>query len=302
MSSINRKIGAVEDPELEKSFWLYDWGVRARVVTGIGLLLTGKLSNVQVPLFFKEIIDALQLPLTADSTVWIVCGSVVLVGPHHKSSKRTHLRVSSSDGTARIGATLFSELLNAVFAKVGQRAIRKVVRETFDHLLHLDLKFHLSRQTGGLTRAIDRGITFVLQAILFRVVPTALEISLVCGILTYKFGWDYAAITLATMGAYTWFTCVTEPNSDFVLFYLWPSAYKRTDSWDVQHLNNEQHEIRQYDKHLIAYEKASVKIASSLVFLNSGQNIIFSTALTGIMFLAAQGVINGAFPFPNCAP
>ena len=87
---------------------------------------------------------------------------------------------------ARVGATLSSELLNAVFANIGQRAVRKVARETFEHLLSLDLKFHLSRQTGGLTRAIDRGtkgITFLIQAILFRIAPTALEISLVCGIL-----------------------------------------------------------------------------------------------------------------------
>ena len=117
-----------------------------------------------------------------------------------------------ADGAARVGATLFSELLNAVFANVGQRAVRTVARQTFEHLLNLDLKFHLSRQTGGLTRSIDRGtkcvlyllsppqlclggayfvysyhndrgVTFILQAVLFRVVPTALEISLVCGIL-----------------------------------------------------------------------------------------------------------------------
>lgn len=117
----------------------------------------------------------------------------------------------TADGAARIGATLFGELLNAVFANVGQRAVRTVARQTFKHLLNLDLKFHLSRQTGGLTRAIDRGtkcvfslhfppfwrpgglsrrndrgVTFILQAILFRVVPTALEISLVCGILVRR--------------------------------------------------------------------------------------------------------------------
>lgn len=107
------------------------------------------------------------------------------------------------DGAARIGATLSGELLNAVFANIGQRAIRRVARETFEHLLNLDLKFHLTKQTGGLTRAIDRGtkwvdnhiiqwiiynvyhrgITFIMQAVIFRIVPTALEISLVCGIL-----------------------------------------------------------------------------------------------------------------------
>jgi len=95
-------------------------------------------------------------------------------------------RHPKTDGAARIGATLSGELLNAVFANIGQRAIRKVARDTFEHLLNLDLKFHLSRQTGGLTRAIDRGtkgITFLLQAIIFRIAPTALEITMVCGIL-----------------------------------------------------------------------------------------------------------------------
>ncbi|KAH8989614.1 putative ATP-binding cassette transporter protein, mitochondrial [Lactarius hatsudake] len=264
-----------------------DRGTRGRVVLGVGFLVSGKLLNVQVPLFFKEVIDTLNIPLDAQSTVWVVCGSVIL-----------------AYGAARIGATLFGELLNAVFANVGQRAVRTVARQTFAHLLNLELKFHLSRQTGGLTRAIDRGtkgVTFILQAILFRVVPTALEISLVCGILTYKFGWDYAAITLTAMAAYTWYTVRTT---------AWRTQFRRqANSADnkaatvavdsllnyeaVKNFNNEQYEVKQYDAHLCAYEKASVKIATSLALLNSGQNLIFSTALTGIMFLAAQGVING---------
>ncbi|KZV62418.1 P-loop containing nucleoside triphosphate hydrolase protein [Peniophora sp. CONT] len=264
-----------------------DWGTKGRVVLGVGLLVGGKLLNVQVPIFFKNIIDALDVPLSSDSTVWIVCGSVIL-----------------AYGGARIGATLFAELLNAVFANVGQRAVRTVARETFDHLLHLDMRFHLNRQTGGLTRAIDRGtkgITFILQAVLFRVVPTALEIGLVCGILTYNFGWNYAAITLTTMAAYTWFTIRTT---------AWRTKFRReanvadnkaaTTAVDalinyeaVKEFNNERYQVQQYDKHLKAYEKVSVKIATSLAYLNSGQNVIFSSALTGIMFLAAQGVVNG---------
>jgi len=172
------------------------------------------------------------------------------------------------------------------------------------HLLNLDLKFHLSRQTGGLTRAIDRGtkgITFILQAIIFRIVPTALEISLVCGILTYKFGWDFAAITVITMAAYTWFTVRTTS---------WRTRFRReanaadnkaaTIAVDslinyeaVKNFNNEAYEVGQYDKHLASYEKSSLKIATSLAYLNSGQNVIFSSALTMMMFLAAQGVVNG---------
>ncbi|KIJ66850.1 hypothetical protein HYDPIDRAFT_85623 [Hydnomerulius pinastri MD-312] len=264
-----------------------DWSTRGRVVLGFALLIGGKVLNVQVPQIFKTVIDTLNLDVASSSTVWVVAGSLIL-----------------GYGAARIGATVFGELLNAVFANIGQRAIRKVARETFEHLLNLNLKFHLSRQTGGLTRAIDRGtkgITFMLQAILFRIVPTALEISMVCGILTYKFGWDFAAITATTLAAYTWFTIRTTS---------WRTPFRRdankadnkaaTVAVDslinyeaVKHFNNEKFEIAQYDKHLRQYEKASVKITTSLAYLNSGQNMIFSTALTATMFLAAQGVLNG---------
>ncbi|KAI0685268.1 P-loop containing nucleoside triphosphate hydrolase protein [Cytidiella melzeri] len=275
---------------LSRNLWPKgDWSTRSRVLLGMGLLVSGKLLNVQVPLLFKQVIDALNVDIAAGSTVWIPPSLNFLF---------------IADGLARIGATLFGELLNAVFAKVGQSAIRKVARETFEHLLHLDLKFHLSRQTGGLTRAIDRGtkgITFILQAIVFRIVPTALEISLVCGILTYNFGWNFAAITLVTMAAYTWFTVRTTS---------WRTRFRReANSADnkaatvavdslinyeaVKHFNNESYEIAQYDKHLQNYEKAALKIATSLSYLNSGQNVIFSSALTAMMFLAAQGVIEG---------
>ncbi|EIW84389.1 P-loop containing nucleoside triphosphate hydrolase protein [Coniophora puteana RWD-64-598 SS2] len=264
-----------------------DWYTRGRVILGFALLISGKVLNVQVPLIFKNVIDALNIDFASDSTVWVVAGSLVL-----------------GYGAARMGATIFGELLNAVFANIGQRAIRRVARETFEHLLSLDLRFHLSRQTGGLTRAIDRGtkgITFLLQSIIFRIVPTALEISMVCGILTYKFGWDFAAITGITLAAYTWFTVRTTS---------WRTQFRRdanradnkaaTVAVDslmnyeaVKHFNNEKHEIAQYDKYLKDFEKSSVKITTSLAFLNSGQNIIFSSALTATMLLAAQGVING---------
>ncbi|QRV89725.1 ABC transporter transmembrane region [Ceratobasidium sp. AG-Ba] len=262
-------------------------GIKTRVVLALSLLLAGKVLNVQVPYFFKQIVDSFNIEMTADSTVWVVGGSVI-----------------AGYGLARISATVFSELRNAIFANVAQRAIRRVARETFDHLLHLDLKFHLTRQTGGLTRAIDRGtkgVTFLLSSIIFHIVPTALEISMVCGILTWKFGSDFALVTLITMAAYTWFTVRTT---------AWRTRFRReanqadnraastaVDSLinyeAVKHFNNEKHEIGQYDKHLAAYESSSLKIATSLAYLNSGQNVIFSSALTMMMFLAAQGVVKG---------
>ncbi|KAK0194000.1 P-loop containing nucleoside triphosphate hydrolase protein [Armillaria mellea] len=264
-----------------------DWKTRATVVLGFGLLISGKLLNVQVPLIFKSVVDALNVDIAGPAAVWTVAGSLIL-----------------GYGAARIGATVFGESLNAVFANIGQRAIRKVARETFGQLLNMNLQFHLSRQTGGLTRAIDRGtkgIAFILQAVLFRIIPTALEISLVCGILTYKFSWDFAAITLATLAAYTWFTVRTTS---------WRTRFRReankadnaaaTSAVDslinfeaVKHFNNEKFEIGQYDRHLKDYEKLSTRITTSLAFLNSGQNVIFSSALTMTMFMAAQGVING---------
>ncbi|KAK0469554.1 iron-sulfur clusters transporter ATM1 [Desarmillaria tabescens] len=280
-----------------------DWKTRATVVLGFGLLISGKLLNVQVPLIFKSVVDSLNVDITAPAAVWTVAGSLIL-GCTSRPPLSRLLPIFPSDGAARIGATVFGESLNAVFANIGQRAIRKVARETFGQLLNMNLQFHLSRQTGGLTRAIDRGtkgIAFILQAVLFRIIPTALEISLVCGILTYKFSWDFAAITLATLAAYTWFTVRTTS---------WRTRFRReankadnaaaTSAVDslinfeaVKHFNNEQYEISQYDRHLKDYEKLSTKITTSLAFLNSGQNVIFSSALTMTMFMAAQGVING---------
>jgi ABC transporter ATM len=117
--------------------------------------------NVQIPFIFKNVVDSLNVDIHSGSTVWVLAGSLIL---GCKSLTCFDLKIKLIpivDGAARIGATVFGELLNAVFANVGQRAVRKVARETFEHLLNLDLRFHLSRQTGGLTRAIDRGTKFV---------------------------------------------------------------------------------------------------------------------------------------------
>ena len=207
-------------------------------------------------------------------------------------------------GATRIGATLAQEFRNAVFASVAQNAIRKVAGSVFEHLLKLDLNFHLSRQTGGLTRAIDRGtkgISFLLTSMVFHIIPTALEISLVCGILTWQYGWQFAAITVGTMAAYSWFTISTT---------AWRTKFRKaanaadnkgaTIAVDslinyeaVKYFNNEAYESKRYDAALLSYQNASIKIATSLAYLNSGQNLIFSSALTAMMYMAAQGVATG---------
>lgn len=207
-------------------------------------------------------------------------------------------------GATRIGATVFQEIRNAVFASVAQKAIRRVAGNVFTHLLNLDLAFHLSRQTGGLSRAIDRGtkgISFLLTSMVFHILPTALEISLVCGILTYQFGWKFAVITATTMAAYSWFTIATT---------AWRTRFRKeanaadnkgaTVELDslinyeaVKYFNNEKYEAKRYDGALKEYEDASIKVATSLAYLNMGQSLIFSTALTAMMYMAAEGVAAG---------
>lgn len=274
--------------QLLKYIWpKNDWGVKARVVIALSLLVGGKLLNVQVPFFFKDVIDSLGGTIPADATLWTVCGLTVI-----------------GYGLARLGASAFQELRNAVFAGVAQKAIRRVALNVFAHLHRLDLSFHLTRQTGGLNRAIDRGtkgISFLLSSMVFHVLPTALEISMVCGILAYKFGTPYAIVTFGTILAYTAFTVTTT---------AWRTQFRKqanaadneaaTKAVDslinfeaVKYFNNEQFEAQQYDKPLQKYERASLKVASSLAGLNAGQNAIFSTALTIMMYLSAQGVVEG---------
>ncbi|KAK0625100.1 P-loop containing nucleoside triphosphate hydrolase protein [Bombardia bombarda] len=276
--------------EMSRYLWPKDsWGDKFRVVLSVGLLIGAKVLNVQVPFYFRSIIDSLNIDFaTTGGSVATAAGAMIL-----------------AYGGARIGSVVFQELRNAVFSSVAQKSIRRVARSTFGHLLNLDLSFHLSKQTGGLTRAIDRGtkgISFLLTSMVFHIVPTALEITMVCGILTYSFGWEFAAITALTMTGYTAFTIWTT---------AWRTKFRRqanaadnkasTVAVDslinyeaVKYFNNEKYEVGRYDKALQQYEKSSIKVATSLAFLNSGQNIIFSTALTLMMWLGARGIVDGS--------
>ncbi|KAJ2804377.1 Iron-sulfur clusters transporter atm1, mitochondrial, partial [Coemansia helicoidea] len=170
-----------------------DWATKSRVIAALALMLGSKALNVQVPIIFKGIVDALNVDLAATGGTLSTVATAMLIGY----------------GAARLGAAAFQELRNAIFASVQQNAVRNLALNVYRHLLDLDMRFHLSRETGGLTRAIDRGtkgISFILSSLVVHLVPTLLEIGIVAGILAHQFGPQYAVVTVATMAAYIVFT------------------------------------------------------------------------------------------------
>ena len=285
--------------QIIKTMLSYVWpkdnvGVKARVIVALSLLLGAKVLNVQVPFIFKYTVDYLNdgnnlLNLqTAQGTILTAATALIL-----------------GYGMARTGAAAMQELRNAVFAKVAQNSIRTVARKVFLHLHSLDLSFHLGRQTGGLSKAIDRGtrgINFVLSALVFNVVPTIFEVALVTGILYYKCGGQFALVSLGCIGAYSAFTLgITQWRTKFRVQMNKADQVAGNKAIDslinyetVKYFNNEEFEANRYDKALAEYEIASLKTTTSLALLNWGQNAIFSTGLTAIMLLASQGIIDGS--------
>lgn len=282
--------------------------IKFRVVSALTLLISAKLLNVQVPFFFKQIIDDMnidwkELSQSIATTLPDGVSSTVMATVPALPTVIVSLIVAY--GVTRFGAVLLGELRNAIFATVAQGAIKSVANNTFKHLLNLDLPFHLSRQTGGLTRAIERGtkgISYVLSAMVFHIIPITFEITVVCGILTYNYGPAFAAVTLLTMLTYSIFTIKTT---------TWRTTFRRQanvadqkaasvalDSLinyeTVKYFNNESLQAAKYDKALETYKNSSIKVATSLAFLNSGQNLIFSTALTAMMYMACQQVAAGS--------
>jgi len=260
-----------------------DSSIRMRVVLALALLTAAKLATVYVPMLFKRMVDLFSDPLSLP----VVLPLGLLVGY----------------GVLRVATIAFAELRDAVFAKVAQRAIRTVALQTFRHLHSLSLSFHLERQTGGLSRAIERGTTGIdtlLTFMLFNIVPTLIEIALVCGILWALFDVRYAAVTLVCVIGYISYTLtVTE----------WRLKYRRqmnatdqeanTRAIDsllnyetVKYFGNEHYEASRFDQALARYERASVASKSSLSLLNIGQATIIGVGLAVLMAMAGRGVIN----------
>jgi ATP-binding cassette subfamily B protein len=262
----------------------YLWEFKVRVILALSLLVLAKLANVSVPLVLKEIVDTLDQPRAA-----LTLPVFLLI----------------SYGVLRLCSTLFGELRDAIFAKVTQRAIRRVANKVFSHLHSLSLRFHLERQTGGVSRDIERGtrgISFLLNFMLFNILPTLLEIGLVLAILISQYNIRFSIIICMTLLAYIALTLiVTEWRMIFRRTMNNMDSKANTQAIDsllnyetVKYFGNEAWEARRYDEHLQSWEKAAVRNQTSLAALNAGQSAIIATGVTLLMLLAADQVIDGS--------
>lgn len=285
----------VTGKEMIKSLTAYIWpggnteeekGVRRRVSTALGLMVASKVINTSVPFIFSHAVDSLGSAGPETVVPGVILGTLACYG------------------VARATALGCAELRNAVFAKVAQHSIRRIAQNVFKHLHLLDHGFHLNRQTGALSKTIDRGsrgISFTLSALVFNVVPTALELSIVCSVLAVTCGPAYAGVAFTTVAMYSLFTLAfTEWRTKFRVAMNKAdneAGNKAVDSLinyeTVKYFNNENYEAGVYDKYLRKYESASLKTSQTLAALNFGQNLIFSSALSVIMMMAAQDIMAG---------
>ena len=275
------------DSETLKRLFPYLWQYKWRVLAALTFMVGAKLANVGVPLLLKELIDAMSFKPNDPMAVIVVPVSLLLVY-----------------GVLRLSVSAFTELRELVFAKATQGAARQIALETFQHLHGLSLRFHLERQTGGMTRDIERGVRGIESLIsysLYSVVPTLIEVALVLSILAVKFDVWFAGITLAALALYIVFTIsVTEWRTHFRRQANEFDSAAHTKAVDsllnyetVKYFNNEAFEAARYDKSLEALRRARLKAQTSLSLLNTGQQLIIAVALVGMLWRATQGVVDG---------
>jgi ATP-binding cassette, subfamily B, heavy metal transporter len=295
-SSASLPTGAAGAPARTHTDWAtlrrmfpYLWQYKWRVIAALAFMVGAKVANVGVPVLLKNLVDAMSFKPGDPAAVLVVPMGLLL-----------------AYGLLRLSTSFFTELRELVFAKATQGAARSIALETFQHLHALSLRFHLERQTGGMTRDIERGtrgISTLLSYLLFSIIPVILEFALVAAVLLAKFDWRFAAITFGAVAVYIAFTVtVTE----------WRMAIRRRaneldsranaraiDSLlnyeTVKYFGNEEFEARRYDENLRKYEDAATKNEASLGLLNIGQSLIIAVAVTALMVLAADGVVAGSF-------
>ena len=262
--------------------WTYKW----RVLLALGFLIGAKLANVGVPLLLKTLVDRMTIsPQQPQAMLALPLG--LLIGY----------------GALRLSTTLFTELREFVFAKVTQRAVRTIALKVFRHLHSLSLRFHLNRQTGGMTRDIERGtrgISSLVSYTLFSILPTLVEITLVIGYLALNYDIWFSLITACALVIYISFTIgVTKWRTHFRRTMNDLDSKASTKAVDslinyetVKYFGNEDYEAQRYDDGLRRYEDAAVKSQKSLSILNTGQSMIIAIAVTMILWRATQGVID----------
>ncbi len=265
--------------------------LKARVVIAFVALVAAKVVTVVTPFAFKYAVDALSGPdATTLSAVTLAAIPLAMILAY---------------GFGRMMMVILTQIRDALFAKVGQNAVRQVAIRTFRHLHALSLSFHLERRTGGLSRVIERGtkgIDTILRFSLFNSFPTMIELAFVCAILWWNFGWAYALVTAVAVIAYTWFTYqATEWRIGIRRKMNDADTDANTKAIDsllnfetVKYFGNEQHEAARFDGSMARYEKAAVKTWTSLALLNSGQTILFTSGMIICMVMAAMDVARGA--------
>jgi len=286
---VERDTNKVQAKKTMKQLFAYLWpkdrsDLKTRLIIAVLLLVAAKVLNIYVPYLLKLTIDDLSLD---------------------EGLKLLPLALIVAYGLARLGVSVFGELRDLVFVKVVQHVQRTVSLATFEHLHGLSLDFHLSRQTGGLSRIIERGtrsIQFILRFLTFSIIPTLLEIAMVTGVLVYNFDYSYALIILVTIGLYILVTLViTEWRLKFRKTMNAKESKANTSAIDslinfetVKYFGNEEHEFRRFDKSLAEYESAAVQSQSSLSLLNVLQVLVICTGLVLILVRAGQGVVDGS--------
>mgnify|MGYP003624746369 CR=1 FL=1 len=264
--------------------------IKLRVILAMAALILGEVLGVMAPFFYKAAVDGLAPGGGADQTVYLLTAGAV--------------GLTVAYGVMRMLAVGFSQMRDVIFARVGQRALRQLALETFQHMHRLSLRYHTTRKTGGLSRIIERGVKgveFLLRFMLFSIGPLVLKLLIVAGIFHFAFGPFYMAIVLGTVAFYIWFTfAVTEwrvrarkemndRDTD--------ANQKAIDSLlnfeTVKYFAAEEREALRYDESMRGYEVAALKTNYSLAFLNFGQAVLITIGLIGVMILAAMGVQRG---------
>ncbi len=268
--------------------------LRRRVVLAFLVLVLAKLVTVASPVFFKKATDLLAQNAPGEAAIGVGQGLGLVVAA-----------LIVAYGTSRVLMMVLNQIRDVFFTKVGQHAVRELNNRTFQHLHRLSLRFHLERRTGGLSRVVERAtraIELIIRMGILNVVPTALELLLICGILLYYFDWTYVLVVLVTVAGYMWFTFAASE---------WRIAIRRemnesdtdanTKAIDsllnfetVKYFGNEQMEARRFDASMARYEKAAVRAYYSLGVLNSGQALIFTAGMTVVMLLTARSIMTGA--------